>query len=165
MSGELPRWTTPPRPGPGIDVVRVKTREGEAFTILSCHWWGVFVHWIGNRSQRCHADRKQCQWCQKSFPRKAKGYLHAIRENTGAEVFLEFTPRSCKSLDSQINGRAHKRGLRIFMSRSSDGNNGRVRVMVMGEAPKQEGLPQERDPEKVLRFLWGEDVDLEHPDY
>ena len=145
-----------PPSGPETPIVRVKTSGEHHFRILSRSYYGLWIHWNGQRSEGCFEDRQECSGCKRGLPRRWKGYLHCLAaERNGADCFLELTPVAITSLLAQCPKGESLRGLRLNVRRTSGGEKGRLRVLVLGDINPGKGLIEEKDPYNTLRKLWG----------
>jgi hypothetical protein len=145
----------PPKSGLKREVVRVTTAERQDFLILSRSIYGQWIHYYGNRSHECSADRGECQGCHKSWPRRWKGYLDCIREQTGERVFLEFTAACAEQIWACLEGALELRGSRFRIWKTKGGAKGRYCVEYREYQRKDDGqIPIPEDPLPLLRFLW-----------
>lgn len=153
MAGTI-RGATPPRPGPSVNIVRVKTEQGQKFLCLSTAVFGQWIHFYGNRSHECSADRGDCDRCRQGWPRKWKGYVHAVQLSDNERVFVEITPAAYSLIVQAIPPGENLRGLILAIGKTKGGAKGRYRIAIEGIRRDPIQLPEEEDPLPVLRYLW-----------
>lgn len=148
------RGTSPPRPGPACQVVRITSTTRQSFIILSQALFGTEIHWYANRSHECTASRGECERCQRNWPRKWKGYLHALALSDNARVFIELTPDASNKLLNHAPQDEPLRGLTVHIAKTPGGKKGRYIVEVAFGRRDVVQLPPEEDPLPILRYLW-----------
>lgn len=150
------RANEPPRPGPEMQVVRLKAGQELHATVLSDALWGCYVHWNGSRSEPCYADKKQCPGHKRGLPLRWKGYLHVVDNHRQTECFLELTPLAADQLIAQVGTGEPLRGQRLSMRRMS-GDKARLKVTLLAHhtAVSKAELPRAKDPYATLVKLWG----------
>lgn len=143
------------KPGPAFKVVRPIGAGKIDFTILSNAFWGCITHYetTTKRSFGCTGD--SCVCVRRKLPAREKGYLHILVPG-GIEQFLELTPLAIETLYRQVGAKDKPlRGLMGWVRRSSGSVHGRIEMMLYERTADLEKLPPEKDPEPVLRNLWG----------
>ena len=153
MGGKI-RGSIPPKPGPSNEVVRVKTTTPQKFLILSRATFGQWIHFYATRSHECTLDRGACERCTWGWPRKWKGYLHAVQLADKARVFVELTPAAFEMVSQVVPEGEDLRGLILSISKTKGGPKGRYMIHVEGVRRDPVQLPEEEDPLPVLRYLW-----------
>lgn len=150
------REDRPPRPGPEMQIVRLKSGQELHCTVISPALWGCYVHWAGNRSEPCYADKQKCPGHKKGLPIRWKGYIHVIDNHKQKECFLELTPLSADQLLGQIGSGEPLRGQRLSVRRMA-GDKARLKVSLLAHhtAVSSAELPLAKDPYKTLAKLWG----------
>jgi len=144
----------PPEVRPRTEIVRVTTSTAQQFTIFSKSIYGQNIHWYARRSHECTKDFKRCNGCDRNWPAKWLGYLHAWHLGEDKPCFIELTRTACDLLVRQAPEKEPLRGLQVRISKSRGGPKGRYHVEVLERRVADAQLPQERDPLTVLRFLW-----------
>jgi len=153
---ELSRQDTPPRPGPRYPILRVKATTPTRYVLCGRAIYGLWTHWIKDRSIPCTEPRSRCPGCLSSSPhRRWKGYVHARCMANGEEGFIELTPFGACQLREQAGVSACLRGLQVKLSRGN-GVKTRMKVELVYALPSSEGqeLPEEKSPEITLFDLW-----------
>ena len=143
----------PPNPGPRDHVLRVRAGEEHCFISCSPALWGVWTHWIAERTEPCIVPKAECRGCQKQAPLRWKGYLHVYDTGTKLPCFLELTPVVAKDLLTLASPNADLRGLSFRISRGR-GGKAHLRVAWAGGRYNGTDLPEARDPKDVLTVLW-----------
>jgi hypothetical protein len=150
----LNRQDRPPRPGPEIEVLRIKAGATGQCIILSESLWGVWTHWNGRASEPCYSEKKDCSGCKRGYPKRWKGYLHVWDCFARREAFLELTPQSADHVLCQA-GADSLRGYRFQFQRGK-GDKARLTVTLLPSVQLQ-NMPEPKDPYKVLAYLWNID--------
>lgn len=158
----LNRQDRPPRGGPEMLVLRLKAGVTKLFAILSPSLWGVWTHWAGSKSEPCFQDKKSCSGCKRGLPKRWKGYLHCWDYHDKREVFFELTPLAADAILEQCGEDAPLRGNRIQVVRGA-GDKARLKVTVLSAVPRDQVLPEAKDPAKTLSKLWGMDDVVAYP--
>ena len=153
MSEAIDRDDSPPRPGPEMEIKRLRANQSLSVTLLSA-LWGVWTHWNGRCSEPCYKDHKKCAGHRKGYPRRWKGYIHAIDHASREEIFVELTPLACQCLLRQLGSATRLRGQVVRIKRLG-GDRARLEVFVMPPHPEHLQLPKEKDPYPILAKLWG----------
>lgn len=148
------RGSAPPKPGPSCQIVRVTTVTRQSFVCLSNALFGTEIHWYASRSHECTADKGQCERCARNWPRKWKGYIHAVSLSDNVRVFVELTPDASNKLLNAAPQDEPLRGLKVHLSKTKGGPKGRYIVEVQFGRVDPATLPAEEDPLKILRYLW-----------
>jgi len=125
-------------------------------TLFSRSMFGVWVHFdqIAKRSSPHYTEETRCPGCQDQHPKRWKGFVHAFCVEKKQSVFLELTPASANALLGQLVAGETLRGKHIVVERSA-GKNGRLSVRVMPYMTAPPEMPEELDPERSLKALWG----------
>lgn len=149
-----------PRPGPDIFIKRLKGQESLTCTILGAKVHGVWCHWNpkSDSSEPHYLSEDECPGCKARRPKRWKGYVHCFAHNMGQEIFLELTPHSAQSLQSQIGPVETMRANRLRIERGK-GDNGKLSVTVLTAERNADALPREKSPQPSILKLWGFDVD------
>lgn len=150
---ELRTSNEPPSPGPRDHVVRVKAGEEHTFISCSSALWGVWTHWINDRTEPCILPAVECNGCKKQAPVRWKGYLHCYDTAGRRSVFLELTPATAQQLIELSKPNTDLRGLSFRISRGN-GGKAHLRVAWAGGRYAVNDLPPSRDPKQVLTILW-----------
>lgn len=153
MAGKI-KGAMPPKPGPKQEIVRVTTVEPVKFTVLSSAIFGQNIHWFGGRSHECSSDKSSCINCEKGWPQKWKGYIHAIEWREEKRVFVELTPTAARLLLATTIGEETLRGMVIEIHKSKGGAKGKYYVTRIQQRINMATLPSEEDPAAILKFLW-----------
>lgn len=143
------------KPGPVFKVVRPVGAGKIDFVILSHAFWGCVTHFDpkAGRSFGCSGDH--CICATRKICTRPKAYLHILTVGQ-TEQFLELTPAGMDELFRQVGSKEKSlRGLRGWVRRSNGTVHGRIEMMILERAADPETLPAEKDPEPVLRALWG----------
>lgn len=135
-------------------ILRLKANQTCSFTIYSRGWFKIRVHWNGKKSEPHFKQEHLCPGCLGHKPLRWKAYLHCFWHEQGQEVFVEFTPHSHVSLETQLLGGASLRGNRFQMKRGKT-DNAKLIVTMLTADPSPERLPPEKDPQKSILALWG----------
>lgn len=153
MAGRI-NGTPPPAPGPATQIVRVTTATPQKFVLLSSAVFGTHIHFYAKRSHECTAEKGECVKCRMNWPKKWKGYIHAVSVIDSKRVFIELTPSACNLLLGQAPIDEPLRGLMISISKTPGGAKGRYLVDWSGVRRDPVQLPPEEDPLPILRYLW-----------
>lgn len=153
MAGPI-RGAIPPKPGPSSEVIRVKSEQVQKFLVLSRAVFGQWIHYYANRSHECTLEKGTCTRCQQGWPRKWKGYIHAVQLSNNARVFVELTPAAFDLVVQVIPEKEDLRGLIVGISKTKGGAKGRYRIHVEGVRRDPVQLPEEQDPYPILTYLW-----------
>lgn len=152
---ELNRRDIPPEAGPDVPVFKISPAIPLQVICLSRSLWGVYVHWDGRRTRECLRDSSECQGCKSGQPQRWKGYLCVLHYTTGKLGFVELTPALANHLLRKIP-EGTLRGWFFRFERSGKSANGRALLTeTRPPSPLHENIPEERDPEGILRKLWG----------
>lgn len=89
-----------------------------------------------------------------NWPRKWKGYLHAIALADNQRVFVELTPDAANKLVNAAPEKEPLRGLIVHLNKTPGGKKGRYVVEVAFGRRDPVQLPPEEDPLNILRYLW-----------
>ena len=146
----------PPLSGPKRQIIRVTATSPQKFTIVSTACFGQWIHFYGNRSHECVAEKKQdCHGCLKAWPRKWKGYIHCLDwQEQLASCFVELTPSAFEKLTVQVSESRPLRGLNVSISKTKGGAKGRYNISLLERLTPDHELPREEDPLPILNFLW-----------
>lgn len=154
--GNLLRCDTPPPPGPRHIIRRIRANEKKQFVLLS-KLHGCWTHYNGRTTQPCFDGKKQCEGCQRAFPKRWKGYIHCLNQTDATEEFLEVTPLFAKQLESCVGTIGPKmRGNRILVERGR-GDKSRLRLELQSHCdvlPSCPALPDPKEPWETLERLW-----------
>lgn len=155
---ELNRSSAPPPAGPEIWIRRLAKNEEVLAAIVSPCFWGLFVHWAGNRSEPCFKETKTCPGHRRGLPLKWKGYLYVHDMTKRKMEFLEFPPGAAQQLLDRFPEGHSLRGEVILVRRMS-GNQARLQIAVETHkwAGNQGVIPPDKDPAETLAKLWGLD--------
>lgn len=151
---------TPPSPGPNLPLIRIVDTHIHTFVILAAQIFGQWTHWDHKAakgkgaSSPCFEPKEECPGCKRSLPERWKGYLHVFNLHTRVDGFLELTPTAAKVVTSALVGVDTYRGVRINVTRSSNSNQGRLRLTVLDAVRDMSPFPSERSPEETLCKLW-----------
>jgi len=144
-----------------LTLVRLKAGQSVVCHICSRSVWGMITHWTGDRSVPCTDERTEidpssstCQGCQKGWPARWKGFLHAIRCDNRQQFFVELTSTATTLFHDQVPDRKNVRGFRIEITRTRGADNGRLRVTLLDTGTANMRLPDEVDPAATLFKLW-----------
>ena len=143
----------PPEPGPRDHVIRVRAGEDYRFICLSRSLWGVWTHWINDRTEPCIVPRDKCRGCQKQAPSRWKGYIHVCYQGKNSPAFLEMTPITARMLLNICEPGCDLRGI-VFKIERGRGSKAHMHVGLANVRYAGNDLPQERDPKAVLATLW-----------
>lgn len=155
MQEQRYKGTPPPPLKSKMIVMRVTTSETIQFCCVSRAIFGQLIHYYGGRSHECTADKGNCDGCKKGWAPKWKGYLHVIEMGTvQRECFLEITNTCNSLLLNQAPKDQHLRGLIFRIRKSKGGRYGRYILDVIDRREDEDKLPQEQDPQPILRYLW-----------
>jgi hypothetical protein len=153
MRGKI-SGSAPPPGGPKTEIVRVTSTEKQIFCCVSSAVFGQWIHWYGKRSHECTLEAGNCNGCQRGWPRKWKGYMHAMTGAPPRTVFVEITP-ACFELVAMLAPQEKSlRGVYLYLSKTKGGAKGRYLVEVLERRADESQLPEERDPRPILKFLW-----------
>jgi len=146
----------PPKPGPRIEIVRLKANQTAELTIYSPAVHGIWTHWIGSVSAPCWEPRAKCEHCKNNAPRRWKGYLFCWHQGLSDNIFIELTPASTKSIMDVVGPVASLRGYRMFLQRGN-GDKAWLKVVLRSrfQDVSDSVMPDDVSPEKTLRQLWG----------
>jgi len=158
---KLARQDTPPRPGPNLPLIRIKSAEPKAFIILGSGIRGQWTHWNGKASEPCYEPKEECNGCRRGLPRRWKGYIHVYTVAEKKEGFVEVTPTAADILKHFLPADASYRGECIMLNRSSNSEKGRLKCSVHAPYANVASLPAERDPLETLAKLWKLDSDVD----
>jgi hypothetical protein len=143
------------KPGPRFKVVRPIGVGKILFTILSTSVWGCQTHFDPTSKRTFGCTGSACVCASRKIPSREKGYLHVINADND-EQFLELTPTAVAELFRQLGTKERSlRGLMGWVRRSNGTVHGRIEMMILERTADPEKLPDEKDPEPVLRNLWG----------
>lgn len=148
------RGAAPPAPKSTMEIRRVLTSEAHQYVCLSKSIFGQMIHWYGNRSHECSADSKICEGCKRAWPSKWLGYLHVYSAQSSEQCFLEITNMAWFLIDKQLPKGFNLRGMMFRIRKTKGGPKGRFVVEVLERRIEEESLPEEKDPHKVLKYLW-----------
>jgi hypothetical protein len=146
------RQNVPPRPGPKIEIRRLRAGQTSTVVILSKSVWGVWTHWNGKVTEPCYEEKKKCPGCKKGLPKRWKGYLHCYDFNRRDECFVELTPISADAMACQVQAGDSLRGYRFRLQRAN-GDKARLSVTLLPSVEIPD-LPAEKDVQVVLCRLW-----------
>lgn len=151
----LSRRAIAPKPGPEVEIIRVLPGTNFLGQILSPAVWGVDTHWDGYRTRECTQPIESCVGHVNALPLRWKGYLYVYCTVRKQYCFLELTPFA----DEQIQKFAPKdttlRGLMLRAWRAGTKMKSRIFCELTKPANFGDPLPPDRDPEAILRRLWG----------
>ena len=150
--GPLDRLDQPPKPGPEIEIRRLRKNESVCFTIMGA-LEGVYTHWNGMRSEPCFANHRECPGHLKALPRRWKGYIHVHDDRLREEQFLELTPLAAKCLLNSVGHGTVLRGIRLTVTRLN-GNKARLTVAVLESVQRGVVMPAPKSVYPVLANLW-----------
>jgi hypothetical protein len=153
MTGRIVGAPAPPG-GPRVEIVRVTWVQPKTYVLLSTAVFGQQIHWYGNRSHECTALHAACNGCQRQWPTKWKGYLHACEVGQRRTVILELTHTAIHLIDAEIPEGENFRGYQLKIGKTSGGKKGRFQIEVKELRFTEERLAPEIDPYPVLKFLW-----------
>jgi hypothetical protein len=142
-----------PRDPPALYVLRLKGNDRFQFRVYSSAFWGVWVHWMGDRSKPHLRDSNKCPGCLKKKKKEWKGYLHVHCYEKKQQVFLELTPVAAAQVIDQVGAGNTLRGIQMNVCRSEK-DNGRLIVTVDQYSKPPEKMPAEKDPQAVLLKMW-----------
>lgn len=154
MADERVRGHLPPDPKRITEIRRVKNTQPVQYVCFSKSIFGQLIHWHSNRSHECTADRKACEGCKAGWACKWLGYLHVQAVGEDADVFLEITNIAFHKMDKQVPKGQNLRGIMFRISKTKGGARGRFLIEVLERRLEERELIEERDPAKVLKFLW-----------
>lgn len=149
---ELDRDDCPPRPGPAIEIRRLRKSEACTATFLSV-LQGFWTHWNGMRSEPCFRNHKECPGHLQQHPRRWKGYIHIHDDKLREEQFLELTPIAAKSLLNIVGLNTTLRGQRAMIQRMN-GNKARLTVQLLTPVGPGIIMPAAKDVYPILANLW-----------
>jgi hypothetical protein len=100
-----PHEIRPPRPGPRMDFLTIKSTQPTKLIVISRRIWAHHIHWVGEHTVPCTLDKSgSCEHCTPSTSRRWKGYLHVLRYDLSFKpAFLCITPGCGYEL---LNGQA-----------------------------------------------------------
>lgn len=146
----------PPKPGPRIEIVRIKANQACELTVYSIKIHGYWTHWLGSCSGPCFKDRSKCPHCKNGMPRRWKGYLYCWLNMVSDSVFIELTPTAAKSIRDRVGPVQSLRGYRMTVTRGN-GNKAWLKVDLKSrhQDVSDSILPDPISPTKTLMQLWG----------
>jgi hypothetical protein len=153
---QLSRDERPPKPGPRIEIVRLKANQSTDLVVYSEKVHGFWIHWCGERSGPCYDPRSECRSCCDGLPRRWKGYLYCWSTAQSDNVFFELTPLAVKSIYDVVGQGCILRGYRMNIQRGN-GNKAWMKVTLKSrfQDVSDKVLPDDISPEKTLLQLWG----------
>jgi hypothetical protein len=112
------------------------------------------IHWDPaiRRSTMCLENAKECVGCRNEFPQKYRGYVNCWCPHLGT-FFLELTLDAANQFQDAFGDFPDYRGCRFVVKRSAK-NNGRLNIERLEVARDSGNMPEEQDPEPILRILW-----------
>lgn len=149
----LNRVEGPPPRGPDVWIVRVRPKIAFVGQIVSDSVWGVMVHWEG-RTRECNGE-ENCERCHAGLSNKYLGYLYCWDSFRKEYIFLELTGDAVEELWRLAGTKDKLRGLIIEARRRGDGPKTGLVISIREPVNDTSSLPEPRDPEEVLRRLWG----------
>lgn len=161
MFAPLDRDDRPPRPGPNVEIKRLKANHQIHVLVLGMIQ-GYWVHWNGLRSEPCFQDHQTCPGHLRQLPRRWKGYLHCFDLVERVELFLELTPLAVKQVKAVCGQESGWRGVRMSVKRHN-GDRTRLTVEVSKLSDNVDRLPAAKDVWPVLAQLWGMVDDVPSP--
>jgi hypothetical protein len=152
---KLRRQNDPPKAGPEVEVIRVVPGAGVRGQIISDGIWGCWTHWDGRRSRECTAEGPLCDGHRAGWPQRWKGYIYIYCAVRKACVFLELTPAAGEELIRQNGSSSGLRGRLLRMDRHGASLRAKIIVELTAGLNGLHNLPEEANPEGILRKLWG----------
>lgn len=150
-----PLWSEPPDLDPviaGIDMVYPCDKKGLAVIALD-DFVGVFVHWLGDRTQPCFGD--QCYWCPRKVPRRWRGYFAALLKGASFPCIAQLTPAAARRLRESVPDGEPLRGAQLHLFRESNDRSSPMGLRFYGFVPVTDPLPMPPDVRRFLLHLWG----------
>lgn len=151
----------PPKPGPRIEICRLRANQAVELIVYSEKIHGFWTHWLGSCSGPCYKDRKHCPHCKNGMPRRWKGYLFCWHGGMSDSAFVELTPTAAKSIRDITGPVASLRGYRMLVQRGN-GNKAWLKVTLRSKHQdvSDSVMPDPVSPKKTLMQLWGLSDDL-----
>lgn len=146
----------PPPPSDHNFLRRIKQKQSWTFGIYSPSFWGCWVHWMGSRTVPCYENKEKCAGHKMGSPVKWLGYLFGYNHEMRRDEFLELPNGAALELIGGLGIGTPLRGCRVKFRRG-DGKTARVHceVLVPWSKISNAPLPASKDPEKMLRAIWG----------
>lgn len=127
---------------------------------VSPHWWGRWVHWVGDRDLPCLADAGDCPESVHGLPLAWKAWFAALllphcQVAVLAQVSYD-AARNCPELVALSEG-GRLRGTFVRLTRTQSKKTGRVRAEILDPRPLRFELPSPPDVARALEAIWWRD--------
>jgi hypothetical protein len=138
------------------NILRLLASQQFTFLCNSPQPWEVPIHWCG-RSLPHLQDASKCVGCKRGFPTRVVYYLHVYTYERRAWEFLELPEGAMRELEKIVGDVATLQGVRFLLRRKKGDKAHLAFELQPHNSVMQPGYvyPQEEDPEKLLRYLWG----------
>jgi len=148
------RTSDPPPPFTNrLKLVRLKAGESFDVRVCSKELWPYWSHYFNGFSRHCAGKECTCKAPICYSNREWHAVIHVFLPSVAKEYFFEITNHCAILLNDQVPDPKNLRGLRVTISRSKGGDNGRLRARVDPHAHLLNELPPERDPEETMKIL------------
>jgi hypothetical protein len=147
---DLSRDTTPPRPGPKMEFLTPRNIQPVSWVVCSRQISAHHVHWIGACTAPCAQPKAHCEHCERSCPRRWKGYVHVIAMDGRKECFLCLTPGAGYELLNSLPRPYDIRGRKLTVYRSGKAATSLLIATLDLNFTNHGELPLERDPGPYL---------------
>jgi hypothetical protein len=146
-----PHELRPPRPGPRMDFLTVKSTQPVKLLVLSRRIWAHYIHWVGDFTQPCTAEKGGCEHCTPQNGRRWKGYLHVLQYDLHWKpAFVCLTPGCGWEMLEGTDADYDFRGKMLKMWRSGKSPTSLLSFTWDEHYKPHFELPQELDPKPFL---------------